>query len=114
MLGVHPARALKRLVPLAGGTDRVAAEAQRTLESGGTATALALADSVLKVAPYHQLALSVRRDALTVYLERSTNHNERGWLQAGIREARSRLEYQPQNLEVESKKPLSSPQSLQE
>lgn len=105
MLGVRSAHALQRLVPLAGGTDRIAAEAQRSLKSGERATALALADSVLKIAPYHELALSVRRDALMEYLERSTNHNERGWLQAGIREAESRLEDQHQNLEVESRNP---------
>lgn len=95
MLGVSLSDAAAELVALAGGADRVADRARETLSAGRVEEALALADSVLEAAPDHPRALTVRRDALKVALQRSVNHNERGWLAAGIRHVEARLAESP-------------------
>lgn len=72
------------LVALAGGASAVAARAAALHESGEVLKALHLADAALAAEPRNADALAVRLAALESLLAKSSNINERGWLNYGI------------------------------
>jgi alkyl sulfatase BDS1-like metallo-beta-lactamase superfamily hydrolase len=86
-----PSQAYGEMVALAGGADAVAARA-RALVASDPLRALYLTDMALAADAGHRGALDARLQALEALDARSTNSNERGWLAAGIRDARARLE----------------------
>ncbi len=77
-------------VKLAGGPDAVAARALAVAEKDPV-SALYLTDMSLAADAAHRPSLEARIVALRALAARSTNSNERGWLEAGIRQAQSRL-----------------------
>ena len=84
-----PVGAIARdLIDLAGGTAPLLERAQAHLESGRPLEALHLLDIVLTESPNDALALSEKRTALGLLLERSgrENFSEVRWLEAEIRE----------------------------
>ncbi|MFK7865065.1 MAG: MBL fold metallo-hydrolase [Pseudohongiellaceae bacterium] len=83
---VYPA-----IVEMAGGADAVGTLARGYLENGSFELALHAADVALVSEPENRVALQARLEALQGLLERSTNTNEMGWLQFGIRQAQSLL-----------------------
>jgi alkyl sulfatase BDS1-like metallo-beta-lactamase superfamily hydrolase len=85
-----PRQAYGEIVKLAGGPDAVAARAAQ-LAASDPVNALYLTDMALAVDPQHRGALEARVKALQALDSTSTNSNERGWLQAGIREAQQKL-----------------------
>jgi alkyl sulfatase BDS1-like metallo-beta-lactamase superfamily hydrolase len=78
------------IVKLAGGPDAVAARAM-AIAASDPIDALYLTDMALAVDGAHRAALEARIKALQTLDAASANSNERGWLQAGIREAERRL-----------------------
>ena len=84
------AQAYGDVVSLAGGATAVAARA-RSLAAADPIRALQLTDSALAAEPANRPALEVRLAVLQTLDESSNNSNERGWLQAGIREVQARL-----------------------
>lgn len=85
-----PRQAYGEIVKLAGGPDQVAARAGQ-LAASDPVNALHLTDMALAVDPAHRAALEARLKALQALDATSNNSNERGWLQAGIREVQQRL-----------------------
>ena len=85
-----PRQAYGEIVQLAGGPDAVAARAGQLVASAPV-NALYLTDMALAVDPAHRAALEARLKALQALDATSNNSNERGWLQAGIREVQQRL-----------------------
>ena len=85
-----PRQAYSEIVKLAGGPDAVAARAAQ-LAASEPVSALYLTDMALQVGPGHRAALEARLKALQALDASSNNSNERGWLQAGIREVQQRL-----------------------
>ncbi len=85
-----PRQAYGAMVTLAGGAERVAARAKE-LAASDPLTALYLTDMVLEGDPAQAAALEARIAALEALDGRSDNSNERGWIAAGLREARARL-----------------------
>jgi alkyl sulfatase BDS1-like metallo-beta-lactamase superfamily hydrolase len=85
-----PSQAYGEMVALAGGPDAVAARAMK-LVATEPINALYLTDMALAADPRHRQALEARIAALKALDAASTNSNERGWLQAGIRDAERRL-----------------------
>jgi alkyl sulfatase BDS1-like metallo-beta-lactamase superfamily hydrolase len=84
-----PVGAIARdLIDLAGGTAPLLERAQAHLESGRPLEALHLLDIVLTESPNDALALSEKRTALGLLLERSgrENFSEVRWLEAEVRE----------------------------
>jgi alkyl sulfatase BDS1-like metallo-beta-lactamase superfamily hydrolase len=79
------------VVTLAGGPDALARQAMQTLDRGDALRALYLTDIALAADPKHRPSLDVRLRSLQRLDAASTNSNERGWLQAGIRDAEARL-----------------------
>lgn len=92
MLSTPASDVYPSLVEMAGGADAVGALARGYLDSGSFELALHAADIALKSEPDNQVALQARLDALQALLERSTNTNEIGWLQFGIRQTQSLLD----------------------
>ena len=84
------AQAYGDVVSLAGGASAVAARA-RSLVAGDPVRALQLTDMALAAEPANRAALEVRLAALQALDRASNNSNERGWLQAGIRDVQARL-----------------------
>ena len=84
------AQAYGDVVSLAGGATAVAARA-RSLAAADPIRALQLTDIALAAEPANRPALEVRLAVLQTLDESSNNSNERGWLQAGIREVQARL-----------------------
>lgn len=88
-----PASAVHRdLVELAGGPAAVAGPGSELPADGDPERALRMADVVLTDAPDDPAALTLRRDALQVLLDRSLNTNETGWLQTALNETEARLQ----------------------
>jgi alkyl sulfatase BDS1-like metallo-beta-lactamase superfamily hydrolase len=85
-----PASAYGEIVQLAGGAARVAARA-RELAKTDPVRALYLADMAVAADPRDVAALEARLAILKILDQQSGNSNERGWLQAGIRDAEARL-----------------------
>jgi alkyl sulfatase BDS1-like metallo-beta-lactamase superfamily hydrolase len=85
-----PASAYKEVVALAGGPQKVAARA-RELAKTDPVRALHLADMACAADERDVAALETRLAILKTLDQRSGNSNERGWLQAGIRDAEARL-----------------------
>jgi alkyl sulfatase BDS1-like metallo-beta-lactamase superfamily hydrolase len=85
-----PAAASREIVRLAGGAGAIAARA-KDLVASEPVEALHLTDIALAAEPDHVATLEVRLAALRVLEQRSRNSNERGWLQAGIRDAEAKL-----------------------
>ncbi len=54
--------------------------------------ALVLTDIALAADPRHRAALEARLAILNSLKRQSRNSNERGWLEAGIRDAEARLQ----------------------
>ena len=80
------------LVAMAGGADKVVEQAKPLLEQGDRVKALRLAEAALRAEPNHPGALKLRLAALTGLRESSSNLNESGWLNFGIRETTQRLD----------------------
>ncbi|HYM24160.1 MAG TPA: MBL fold metallo-hydrolase [Vicinamibacterales bacterium] len=80
----------KDVATLAGGADAVASRA-RAVAADDPARALQLTDIALAAEPGSRAALEARLAALQALDRNSTNSNERGWLQAGIRDVQSKL-----------------------
>lgn len=90
-----PAKAIyPDLVEMAGGAAKVADRARQHLSGGRTLEALHLADAAIEADLNSLQAWRVRLNALRKLLGQSRNSNERGWLNAGIREAQARLREQ--------------------
>jgi len=85
-----PAAAYGEIVRLAGGAAKVAGRA-RELSTTDPVRALYLADMALAADPRDVAGLEARLEILRILDRQSGNSNERGWLQAGIREAEARL-----------------------
>lgn len=85
-----PAAAYGDVVRLAGGAGVVAARAQ-ALAATDPVQALYLTDIALAAEPGHVATLEARVAALRTLERQSGNSNERGWLQADIRDAEARL-----------------------
>jgi Alkyl sulfatase dimerisation len=85
-----PAAAYGEIVQLAGGAAKIAARA-RELAKTDPVRALYLADMALASDPRDVAALEARLTILRMLDQQSGNSNERGWLQAGIRDAEARL-----------------------
>jgi len=85
-----PDAAYKDVVALAGGPSAVAAKA-KSLALEDPVRALHLTDIALAADPTSRPALEVRLQILQTLDKTSGNSNERGWLQAGIREAQAKL-----------------------
>lgn len=84
------AAAYGEIVRMAGGADAVAARA-KALVATDPVQALYLTDMALGSEPAHLAALEARLAALRALERQSGNSNERGWLQAGIRDAEAKL-----------------------
>ncbi|HMD33426.1 MAG TPA: MBL fold metallo-hydrolase [Vicinamibacterales bacterium] len=84
------AGAFKDVVALAGGAAAVAARA-RAVGADDPVRALHLTDMALAAEPANRAALEVRLQILQALDRASGNSNERGWLQAGIRDVQSKL-----------------------
>jgi len=82
--------AYKEVVALAGGPAAVAARA-RAVSADDPVRALHLTDIALAAEPANRAALEVRLQILQALDRASGNSNERGWLQAGIRDVQSKL-----------------------
>jgi alkyl sulfatase BDS1-like metallo-beta-lactamase superfamily hydrolase len=85
-----PRQAYGDVVALAGGPGAVAVRAAQLVASDPV-NALYLTDMALAVDPQHRAALEARLAALLALDAASDNSNERGWLQAGIRETQQKL-----------------------
>jgi alkyl sulfatase BDS1-like metallo-beta-lactamase superfamily hydrolase len=85
-----PAAAYGEIVRLAGGPAKVAARA-RELSTTDPVRALYLADIALAADPRDVTGLEARLEILRILDRQSGNSNERGWLQAGIRDAEARI-----------------------
>ena len=85
-----PASAYGEIVRLAGGPAKVAARA-RELSKTDPIRALYLADMALTVDSSDVAGLEARLEILRILDRQSINSNERGWLQAGIRDVEARL-----------------------
>jgi alkyl sulfatase BDS1-like metallo-beta-lactamase superfamily hydrolase len=85
-----PASAYGEVVRLAGGADALAARA-KALVTTDPIQALYLTDIAMAAEPTHVATLEARLAALKLLEQRSGNSNERGWLQAGIRDAEAKL-----------------------
>jgi alkyl sulfatase BDS1-like metallo-beta-lactamase superfamily hydrolase len=83
-------QAYDEIVRLTGGADAVAARAA-AIAASDPIRALYLTDMALAVDRGHRGALEARIAALRALDAASVNSNERGWLQAGIRDAERRL-----------------------
>jgi alkyl sulfatase BDS1-like metallo-beta-lactamase superfamily hydrolase len=90
MYDVDAAGAYKDVVSLAGGAAAVAAKA-RSISADDPIRALHLTDVALAAEPANRPALEVRLQILQTLDRASVNSNERGWLQAGIRDVQARL-----------------------
>jgi alkyl sulfatase BDS1-like metallo-beta-lactamase superfamily hydrolase len=84
------AAAYPDVVALAGGAARVAAKAREALPSDPV-RALFLTDNALAAEPDNRAALEARLAVLRALEQRSRNSNERGWVEAGIRDAQAKL-----------------------
>jgi alkyl sulfatase BDS1-like metallo-beta-lactamase superfamily hydrolase len=82
--------AYKDVVALAGGAAAVAATA-RTVAATDPVRALHLTDIALAAEPANRAALEIRLQILQALDKASGNSNERGWLQAGIRDVQTKL-----------------------
>lgn len=85
-----PAVAYGDVVTMAGGMDAVAARA-KAVATEDPVRALALTDIALAADPKHRPTLEVRLAILQALDRQSGNSNERGWLQAAVRDAEARL-----------------------
>ena len=85
-----PAAAYDEIVRLAGGPAKVAARA-RELARTDPVRALYLADIALAADSRDVAGLETRLEILKILDRQSANSNERGWIQAGIRDAEARL-----------------------
>ncbi len=85
-----PASAYADMVKLAGGSTAVSARA-RELMTTDPVMALYLTDIALGADPRDVASLETRLAILRALEAKSNNSNERGWLQAGIREVEARL-----------------------
>lgn len=85
-----PAAAYSEVAKLAGGAAPIAARA-RELAASDPVKALYLTDIALDADPRSVPALEARLEILRRLDAQSRNSNERGWLQAGIREVEARL-----------------------
>jgi alkyl sulfatase BDS1-like metallo-beta-lactamase superfamily hydrolase len=85
-----PSSAYREIVALAGGPAKVALRA-RELARTDPVRALYLADMALAADPREVAGLEARLEILKILDRQSGNSNERGWLQAGIRDAEARL-----------------------
>lgn len=92
MYSAPPKAVYPDLVRLAGGAAKVAAESQRKLADRKWVEALHLADMALASDPKDKIALETRLAAFQALLKESKNSNERGWLEFGIRETKSRMQ----------------------
>jgi alkyl sulfatase BDS1-like metallo-beta-lactamase superfamily hydrolase len=91
MYDVPPSSVYPDLVKLAGGPERVAQLALKTLQAGKPVEALHLTDVALAFDAKNAPALNVRIKALTNLQDRCENYIEYGWLQYGIRKAKETL-----------------------
>jgi alkyl sulfatase BDS1-like metallo-beta-lactamase superfamily hydrolase len=84
-------QAYPEMVRLAGGPDAVARRANE-LAASDPLLALYLTDMALAADRANRIGLQARIAALQALERASTNSNERGWLAAGIRQARTALD----------------------
>ena len=94
MFSIPPSEVYPDLVALAGGADSVSELAQTYLDQESFELALHAADIALKSEAGNEPALRIRLAALQALLARTTNTNEAGWLQFGIRQTEAALEEQ--------------------
>jgi alkyl sulfatase BDS1-like metallo-beta-lactamase superfamily hydrolase len=80
------------VVKLAGGPDKVAAEAMRLLRQDKPVEALQLTSIGIEGAPGDKDILRARVAVFETLLRISTNRNEQGWLQQGLAQARAGLQ----------------------
>jgi alkyl sulfatase BDS1-like metallo-beta-lactamase superfamily hydrolase len=91
MYSVPASAVYPNLVELAGGADKVAAEAKKLLDAGKTVEALRMADIAIAADAQNEAALTVHLNALKKLFDQSANSNERGWLHFGIEETKRTL-----------------------
>ena len=92
MYAESPESVYPELVAIAGGADKVIEQAQPLLEQGELVKALRLAEAALWADPHNRTALELRLEALSQLRQNSSNLNESGWLNFGIRQTQRRLE----------------------
>ena len=83
------------VVKLAGGPDAVAKLAMERAQAGQAVEALHLSDMALAADPNHKLSLEAKLKALETLLSRCRNSNERGWLEFGVNQVKSKLGAKP-------------------
>lgn len=83
------------VVKLAGGPDAVANLAMERAQAGQAVEALHLSDMALAADPNHKLSLEAKLKALETLLSRCRNSNERGWLEFGVNQVKSKLGAKP-------------------
>ena len=92
MYAESPESVYPELVAMAGGADKVIKQAQPLLERGELVKALRLAEAALLADPHNRTALELRLTVLGQLRQDSSNLNESGWLNFGIRQTQRRLE----------------------
>ena len=92
MYAESPESVYPELVAMAGGADKVIEQAQPLLEQGELVKALRLAEAALLADPHNRSALELRLTVLSQLRQDSSNLNESGWLNFGIRQTQRRLE----------------------
>ena len=80
------------LVAIAGGADKVVDKAKSLLADGEQIKALRLTEAALRAEPKHTGALKLRLATLTALRKSSSNLNESGWLNFGIKRTQQRLD----------------------
>lgn len=92
MYAESPESVYPQLVAMAGGAHKVIEQAQPLLEQGELVKALRLAEAALWADPQNNTALEFRLAVLNQLRQDSSNLNESGWLNFGIRQTQRRLE----------------------
>ena len=79
------------LVSLAGGAKQVISLAEQHLSEGDSVKALLLIEAAMAAEPNNQAVLAVRLRILTALRQASSNLNESGWLNHGIKQTQKKL-----------------------
>lgn len=92
MLSTPASAMYDELVEMAGGADAVVAKAHEMVADGNMEEALHLMDAALVAEPSHGAALKMKLEVLQKLRGASTNSNEAGWLEYGIRETQKQID----------------------
>lgn len=92
MLSTPASAMYDELVELAGGADAVIGKAREMVADGNLEEALHLMDAALVAEPEHGEALTMKLEVLQKLRGASTNANEAGWLEYGIRETQKLID----------------------